>query len=360
MENVETLNGTIKITPVSKSKLSEVDFNHLEFGKIISDHMLITEFSHGKWRKPEIAPYGNISCAPAMLAFHYGQIVFEGMKAFKMKDGNISIFRIDKHHERFGKSLERMCMPVIPYDYFLEGLAELIRMDALWVPGTPGASLYIRPFIFASEERFGVKISDEYLFMTFTGPVEKVYRKSIRAKIEDRYIRAAPGGTGSAKCAGNYGGSFYPTKLANQQGYDQLIWTDKSPELFIEESGVMNIMFVIDGVLVTPPPSDTILEGVTRDSFLRIARDNGIKVDERKISALELKQCLQKGTVQEAFGTGTAAVSVPFNTIAIQNKDYALPAESDKSVRNIITLMLENMRHGIAADRYGWNTIVKP
>ena len=217
-----------------------------------------------------------------MLALHYGQIIFEGMKAFKMKDGSISIFRIEKHYERFCKSSERMCIPPIPFDRFNEGLQALVEVDANWVPSQDGYSLYLRPFVFASEERFGVKVSEEYKFIIFSGPVGPYYAQALKVKVEDKYRRAANGGTGFAKCAGNYGGAFYPTGLARKQGFDQVSWTDGSAELNIEESGTMNVMFLINDVLVTPAVSDSILDGVTRDSFITLAKDMGYKVEERQ------------------------------------------------------------------------------
>ncbi len=347
----------IKIKKTTKSRIPEVDFNDLGFGKVISDHMFVSDYKDGEWNNAHIEPFGDIAFSPSMLALHYGQIVFEGMKAFRTKDGNVSIFRIEKHYERFIKSMERMCMPVMSYRLFEEGLTNLMKVDQAWVPGSEGSALYIRPFAFASEERFGVKISSEYKYIIFSGPVGPYYDKPLRVKIEDHYRRAARGGTGSAKCAGNYGASFYPTHLAKMQGFDQVLWTDGSPELNIEESGTMNVMFVIDGVLVTPPLSDSILDGVTRDSFLTLAHELGIHTQQRTVSALELEAALEKGTLNEAFGTGTAAVAGAIQSIDIKGKDYTVPVP-ENGVMVKLKNLLTDIRTGKAPDKYSWNTII--
>ncbi len=348
----------ISISRTARSRIKDIDFHNLEFGKYISDHMLTSEYKKGEWSAPVILPYGDIVFSPTILALHYGQMVFEGMKAFKMKDGKISLFRKDKHYARFSKSLERMCMSQVPYEIFSDGLIELVKVDANWVPDTPGAALYIRPFSFASEERFGVKVSDEYRFIIFSGPVGPYYSKALKVRVEDKYIRAAPGGTGFAKCGGNYGAAFYPLQLAKKAGFDQVLWTDGSPDLYIEESGTMNVMFVIDGAIVTPPLSDSILDGVTRDSLLTLAKDSGIKVEERRIGAKELADSIQKGKLTEAFGTGTAAVVAPIQLINIKGKDYTLPPIAENVVMTKIKNELEAIRTGTAPDKYGWNTII--
>ncbi len=348
----------IKIKKTTSSRISQVDFNDLEFGKIIADHMFLSDYKDGEWSNEHIEPFGDISFTPTILALHYGQMVFEGMKAFRMKDGNVSIFRIQKHYERFMRSLERMCMPVMSYRLFEEGLTNLIKLDQAWVPNSEGSALYIRPFAFASEERFGVKISSEYKYIIFSGPVGPYYDKPLRVKVEDHFIRAAHGGTGSAKCAGNYGASFYPTHLAKMQGFDQVLWTDGSPDLNIEESGTMNVMFVIDGVLVTPPLSDSILDGVTRDSFLTLAHELGIHTQQRTVSALELESALEKNILQEAFGTGTAAVASYIQSIDIKGKDYSVPVPGENGVMTRIKKMLTDIRSGAAPDKYNWNTII--
>ena len=354
---METTN-VLSIRKIAHSGIDSVDFNDLGFGKYVTDHMFSAEYKFGTWQQPEIIPFQNLIMAPTALALHYGQTVFEGMKAFRMDDGNISIFRIDKHHQRFNRSLERLCMPQLSFELFSEGIKQLVMLDSAWVPKAPGTSLYIRPFMIATEERFGVKISEEYKFIIFAGPVGVYYTKQLKVKIEDTFIRAAKGGTGYAKCGGNYGASFYPTQLANSQGFDQVIWTDGSPELNIEESGTMNIIFVMDGVVTTPPLSDSILDGITRDSFLAIALDLGYKIEERKINVRELIELHSKGKLQEVFGVGTAAVTAPIKTIHMLGKDYTLPADNPDSFSQKAKKILTDIRIGARPDKYKWNTII--
>lgn len=346
----------IRKTP--SSRLKEVDFDQLEFGKYISDHMLVCDYANGAWKEPQIVPYANLSMSPSALALHYGQTVFEGMKAFRMDDGRVNIFRIQRHYDRFVRSLDRMCMAAPPRELFVEGLARLIELDRGWVPSAPGSALYIRPFVYASEARFGVKVSEQYRFIIFTGPVPEVFAQPIRVKVETHFVRAARGGTGFAKCGGNYGGAFLPTQQARAEGFDQILWTDASEHNFIEESGMMNAMFVIDGKLVTPPLSDSILDGVTRDSLLTLARHLGINVEERPVSLIELESSLQAGQLTEAFGAGTAAVVAPIRAINIKGSEYALPAYTPESVMNRLKKKLEGIRAGREEDIFGWNYIL--
>lgn len=348
----------ITVRKTRHSLISNVDFDNLEFGKYMSDHMLVCDYDRGQWQSPQIVPLSSLSLSPATLALHYGQTVFEGMKAFRLNDGGVNIFRIDKHYDRFVKSLERMCMAVPPKEIFTEGLIKLIGMDREWVPRKQGAALYIRPFVYASEAKLGVKISDQYRFIIITGPVPGLYAKPIKVKVETHYIRAAKGGTGFAKCGGNYGGAFYPTELAQKQGYDQVLWTTGGDDPFIEESGMMNVMFVINDTLVTPPLSDSILDGVTRDSLLVLANDLGYKLEERPISVNELEKVFQNKTITEAFGTGTAAVIAPIQTIHINDIDYHLPEYSHESLLNRVKQKLDRMRTGQEKDIYEWNYVV--
>ncbi len=341
-----------------KSRLSLVDFNNLGFGTYVSDHMLVANYSKGKWHNAEIVPYANLTLAPSTLALHYGQTVFEGLKAFRMEDGRISIFRIEKHYQRFCRSLKRMAMPEVPFDIFNIGLQQLVKIDKDWVPSKNGDSLYIRPFVFASEERFGVKVSEEYKFIIFTGPVGAYYSKPLRVKVEDVFMRAAKGGTGSAKCGGNYGGAFFPTQQAQKNGFDQILWTDGTPQLNIEESGTMNAMFVIDQTVVTPSISETILDGITRDSLLNLAKDLGYKVSIRPLSVFEIIEAHKKNLLHEAFGVGTAAVTSPISCIHIQGKDFFLPEYDRNSFCTKAHKLLSDIRYGKAEDKYCWNTIL--
>lgn len=320
--------------------------------------MLLCDFTDGKWKTPQIVPYANLSLSPTALALHYGQTVFEGMKAFRMHDGRINIFRMEKLYERFVRSLERMCMAVVPKEIFTEGLMQLIRLDKAWVPSDPGTSLYIRPFVFASEARFGVKVSEEYRFIIFTGPVPSLYTDPIKVKVETHYVRAGKGGTGFAKCGGNYGGAFLPTQQARMEGYDQVLWTDGKENKFIEESGMMNVMFVIGDTLVTPPLSDSILDGVTRDSLLALCKVLGYKTDERPVSTIELEKAFRDGTIKAAFGAGTAAIVAPIKTIHLNGLDFQLPQYSRENLLYKLKQKLEAIRTGIDADVYGWNVVI--
>ncbi|HMJ48039.1 MAG TPA: branched-chain amino acid aminotransferase [Ferruginibacter sp.] len=352
------LTAEIPVRKTLHSRISEVDFNNLEFGKYVSDHMLICDFSGGEWKAPQIVPYANLAMSPTALALHYGQTVFEGMKAFRMKDGRINIFRMGKHYERFVRSLERMCMAVVPKEIFMEGIAQLVMLDKDWIPSGPGTSLYIRPFVFASEARFGVKVSEEYRFIIFTGPVPSLYVNPIKVKVETRYVRAGKGGTGFAKCGGNYGGAFLPTQQARKEGYDQVLWTDGKENRFIEESGMMNIMFVIGESLVTPPLSDSILDGITRDSLLAISKDLGYKTEVRPVSVEELEKAFMDGTLKAAFGAGTAAVVAPIKTIHLNGIDFQLPLYSRDNILYKLKQKLEDIRAGIDADIHDWNVII--
>jgi branched-chain amino acid aminotransferase len=348
----------IAVRKTTFSKIQDVDFDKLEFGKYVADHMLVCDYADGRWHLPQVVPFANLSISPTALALHYGQTVFEGMKAFRLKDGRINIFRLDRHYDRFVKSLERMCMAVPPREIFTEGLAKLIELDKAWIPTSDGASLYLRPFMYASEAKFGIKISEQYRFIIFSGPVPELYADPIKVKVETEFIRAARGGTGFAKTGGNYGGALYPTRLAREQGYDQLLWTTGDKDPFIEESGMMNVMFVINNVLVTPPISDSILDGVTRDSLLTLATDLGYAVEERPVSVNELEMAFREKSITEAFGAGTAAVVAPIKTIQIYGVDYNLPDYNKQNMFNKLKHKLHQIRTGAEPDLHEWNYIV--
>ncbi len=356
---METLTQ-IQIRTTNQSKLHEVNFDELEFGKYVSDHMLVCDYdeAEGGWLTPQIVPFANLSMNPASLALHYGQTVFEGMKAFRMEDGRVNIFRMEKHYDRFVRSLDRMCMAVPPKEIFVEGLLKLVETDKDWVPRKSGEALYLRPFVYASEARFGVKVSSRYRFIIFTGPVPELFAKPIKVKVETNYIRAARGGTGFAKCGGNYGASFYPTQQARNQGYDQVLWTDARDNKFIEESGTMNVMFVIEDTLITPALSDSILDGVTRESILILANEMGFNTIERPVSLDELESAFRDRTITEAFGAGTAAVVAPIQTIHLNGIDHHLPQYNEKSLLNRVKTKLERIRTGKEEDVYGWNSVV--
>lgn len=353
-----TMTTSFAFKRTSKSRLPEVDFNNLEFGKHISDHMLMADYIDNKWQEPSIIPFGDILMSPAMLALHYGQSVFEGMKAFKNKDGDLCIFRPHKHSDRLNKSLARMCMPEIPEEMFIQSLHALVETDQAWIPTGEGASLYLRPVVFAFEPRLGVKIADHYKFFVLASPAGAYFSKPTRLKVEETFVRAAEGGTGYAKCAGNYGGAFYPTQLARQEGFDQVLWTDAKEHKYIDEAGVMNIMFVINGKLVTPKLTSALLDGVTRDSIIKLAPGLGMTVEQRKVSVAEIEEAFKNGTITEAFGAGTAAVISPIATINIHGLDYNLPASTPESFQHRVKAKLNNIRIGHEADTYGWNYII--
>ncbi len=346
---------TISIKSQAERKVT--DTKSLPFGKIPTEHMFIAEYKNGEWQNAQVVPFHDLTLSPLALCLHYGQTVFEGMKAFVMEDGRLNIFRMDKHYDRFTKSLQRMCMPLVPQRLFKDAIHQLVKLDSDWVPREADGSLYIRPFMIATEDRIGVKVSDEYLFMVVCSPAFQYYTKPLKVKVETTYVRAADGGTGNAKCGGNYGGAFYPTQLAREAGYDQVLWTDSVHNEFIEESGTMNAMFFIDNVLVTPQLSGTILDGVTRDSLLTIANAKGITVEERQISYNELIDAFEAGKRVEAFGAGTAAVVAPIEIIAIGHKEYKCYIEPDAMMYQLQKELL-NIRKGIIADTNKWNYII--
>ena len=353
---------TVPVLDVQKtthSRLSETDFNNLEFGKYISDHMVLADYKNGAWGEPVIVPFGELKMTPAILSLHYGQSIFDGMKAFRMNDGNIAIFRPKKHLDRMNKSLDRMCMPEIAYEMFIQSLQALIELDRDWVPSADSGSLYIRPLVFATESRLGVKVSDLYKFVILSSPVGPYYNKPFRLKVEDHFTRTAEGGPGYAKCAGNYGGAFYPTQVAKKEGFDQVLWTDHKEHKYIDEVGMMNVVFVMNNKLVTPKLNTAILDGVTRDSILTLAREAGIPVEERRISVEELSEGFKNKTLSEAFGAGTAAVVAPIAIINIHGTDYALPSVSPDSVQLRMKKKLQDIRTGTETDTHDWIHVVK-
>lgn len=345
---------TIQTQRTTASRLSQLDPEHIEFGKIFADHMFVVDFSDGQWQEPQIVPYGEMSVSPATSALHYGQAIFEGMKAYKNAQGDITLFRPLDNLHRLNASAERMCMPAVPEELFMQGLAQLIRLDADWVPNAPGSALYIRPFMFATDGFIGVRPSDSYRFVIFTCPVGLYYNKPLRVRFEQKYVRSAEGGAGFAKNAGNYGAAMYPTRLAQQEGYNQLIWTDASEHQYVEESGTMNAIFIIDGRLVTPALSTSILDGITRRSILQLAHDWGMPVEERKVSIFELLEAQRAGKLQEAFGVGTAATIAPMATIGYQGEDFELPVAGPDAFSKRASAALHAIRTGEAADEHRW------
>lgn len=344
----------ISIQKVSQSRLAEVDFSNIPFGKIYTDHMFMADYRNGEWGNLRIVPYGYMPISPATPALHYGQSIFEGMKALPNEKGEALVFRALDNWNRMNISGERMCMPYIPEELFMESLSTLIDLDRAWIPQEDGSSLYIRPFMFSADEYIGIKASENFTFMIILCPVGAYYSTPVKVRIETHYTRAVEGGTGYAKAGGNYGGAIYPAKLAQDKGYHQLIWTDGKNHEYIEESGTMNVMFVIEDTLVTPALSDSILAGITRDSVLKLARHWGMKVEERRISVRELVDGLQKGKVKEAFGAGTAATIAHIELIGFEDKDYYLPPIAERKFSNRVLEELDGIKRGTKPDPFGW------
>ena len=344
----------IDIQPAATSRLAELDLTKLEFGKLFADHMLTAEFTGGEWQPPRIVPYGPLAVSPANSALHYGQAIFEGMKAYRQAEGGVALFRPLDNWHRLNASAERMAMPPLPEELFMQGLRELVKLDAAWVPGAPGSSLYIRPCMFATDGFLGVRPSATYHFGIITCPVMAFFMKPLRVRFEQHYVRSAAGGAGYAKNAGNYGAAMLPSQLAQREGYNQLIWTDASEHQYVEEAGAMNLMFVLDGTLVTPALSTSILDGITRRSVLALARDWGVPTAERRVSGRELMEALAAGRLTEAFGVGTAATVAPIATIGYEGQDHDLPPLTDNSFSRRVGIALEAIRTGQAPDPHGW------
>lgn len=344
----------IKVTRIAKSRVGEFNLNDVPFGKCFSDHMFVAEFANGKWEKAYIQPFADVSMSYAISALHYGQAIFEGMKAYKNENGEVSTFRAKDNFNRLNRSAIRMAMPEVPEDIFMGGLEKLLEIDKDWVPNGEFGSLYIRPFIIATDEAIGVRPSDTYKFIIITCPAGKYYAEPVKVLVESNYFRAVEGGVGYVKAAGNYGRSLYPTRLAQEKGYQQVIWTDSKTHQYVEESGTMNVMFVINKKIITPSLSDTILAGITRDSVLTLARDWGYTVEERKVSIKEVVAGLEDGSLTEAFGTGTAATIAQISVIGYEGKDYRLPAVETREFSNKVDNELRNIRKGRAADKHHW------
>lgn len=340
------------------SRIGEVDLSNLPFGSVFSDHQFIMDFDDKKWKSGKIQPYQNMMLSPAAMVLHYGQAIFEGMKAFRQPNGDIALFRPQDNIRRFNISGERMCMPAVDEDLFMSALTELVKMDNAWVPDADGASLYIRPFMFANEVHVGVRPSAKYRFNIFTCPVGPYYKGNVRVKVETDYTRAAPGGTGYAKAAGNYAAALKPTELAKAQGYHQILWTDAVEHRYIEESGTMNAVFVMDGKLVSPALGDTVLNGVTRDSILTLARHFGYEVEERRIAVSELKAAAESGALQEAFGVGTAATMTPIEAIGFDGGDVELSGVNSWVVMPKLSKALDDIRRGRMDDPFGWRIVL--
>jgi branched-chain amino acid aminotransferase len=344
----------INISKVEKSKLNDINLENIPFGKYFTDHMLEVDYEDGEWKTPEIKPYQPLLLSPATAALHYGQAIFEGIKAYKNADGEAYIFRPHDNFKRFNISAERMQMPQVPEDIFMEGMRMLIELDKNWIPQMEDHSLYIRPFMFSSDEMIGVKPSDKYKFMILLSPTGPYYSTPMRIYVEEKYVRAVPGGVGYAKAAGNYGGAMYATAQAKLKGYDQVLWTDAYEHKYVQECGTMNVFFIIGNTAITPNLDEgTILAGVTRNSTMVLLQEMGFKVEERALSIDDIIDAHKAGILYEVFGTGTAA-TISFIK-ELRYKDYIMEFNTDEwKTAPAIKTKLNAIRYGQLPDTYEW------
>ena len=341
------------IEKINRTKISEIDFENLNFGSVFTDHMFECDFIDGKWVNPTIRPYQPISVAPSLKAFHYGQAVFEGMKAYKDTDGKVWMFRPDENQQRINKSAKRLAMPEFPKEWFMEALETLLKMDSEWVKPGVGNALYIRPFMIATQNEILASPSNSYKFMIILSPVQSYFKGAVGVEIARHFSRSANGGVGAAKAAGNYAGQFYPTNLAREKGFQQVIWTDASTHEYLEEAGTMNVFFRINDTLITAPTSDRILDGVTRKSIIQLAKHKGIDVDVRKITVTELVRAYDDGSLKEIFGAGTAAVISPINKFSFDDVDYPLK-DQDDCYGGKIKKMITDIQYNRTEDPFNW------
>lgn len=350
-------NTKINVTPVKTSRIQEVDFDNLVFGRKFSDHMFEMEFQDESWGKPYIKPFAPFEMTPATNVLHYGQAVFEGMKAYYADENTVHIFRPAAHHERFNNSCRRMCIPETDYETFIEALETLIKLDHKWIPQKSGTALYIRPFIFASDDLLAARSSDKFTYQIITSPVGAYYSEGfnpVSLTTTDEYVRAVKGGTGEAKAAGNYAGSFLPAKKAKADGYTQVLWLDAKEHKYVEEVGTMNIHFLIGDTLVTPALTGSILPGVTRRSVIALAKEWGLNVEERRITIDEVFEAHDSGELKEVFGSGTAAVVSPVGLIDHKGKRIELDREKPGEFAQKCFDAITDIQYGRSEDKFGW------
>lgn len=355
------MQSDLKITQVERSRRPEVDFDALEFGNVFSDHMFSMRFEQGQWRQPEILPYGPIAVDPANAALHYGQAVFEGLKVFRGGDGQVRVFRADVNAARLRDSCERLCIPAIEETVFQRAIDELVKLDHAWIPHKRGQALYIRPLVFSDEGHLDVRPSRRFRFIVMTSPVRAYFDARVAAvslKVEQTHTRSAPGGTGYAKTAGNYGASLYPGEQGRQEGFAQVLWLDGIEHRYVEEVGQMNIFFKLKDTVVTPDLRGTILPGVTRDSVLTLLRGRGIEVEERRIAIAEIVEAIKKGDLIEAFGSGTAAIVAPVGSIAYEGELFTIQDASAGALTRALYDELTGIQLGEIPDRHGWTRAI--
>ena len=344
---------SVTVENIVNSKINKVDFTNLKFGHVFTDYMFECDYIDKSWVNPTIKPFGNLSISPASKVFHYGQAVFEGMKAYKDNQGKIWLFRPEENFKRINKSSKRLAIPEFPKDLFFEALEKMLLLDKEWIKSGIGNSLYIRPFVIATQTEVSASPSNEYKFLILFSPAQAYYAGDVKVVIAEHYSRSADGGVGAAKAAGNYAAQFYPTNLAKEKGFQQIIWTDSKEHKYLEEAGTMNVFFRINDTLITAPTSDRILDGVTRKSLIALAKRDGIIIEEKRITVDELKEASKNNSLKEIFGAGTAAVISPVSEFSHKNQIYHLP-KLKKSYAHIFKTKLLNIQHNITEDSFGW------
>jgi branched-chain amino acid aminotransferase len=349
----DSIDSNIEIIKSNQSKINEIDFENISFGNVFTDHMFICDFKEGAWQKPIIKPYEPFLIDPSAKVFHYGQAIFEGMKAYKDENDEVWLFRPDQNFKRFNHSAKRLAMPELTEDIFMGGLTTLLDIERAWVQKGIGKALYIRPFMIAIGTGVMAQPSTQYRFMIILSPAKSYYSGEVKVIIAEHYSRAANGGIGAAKAAGNYSAQFYPTRLANERGFQQIIWTDDATHTKLEEAGTMNVFFRINNTLVTAPVSERILDGVTRKSLIEIARKEGLLVEERTVFVEEIINAAANGTLQEIFGSGTAAVVSPISGFSYKEKYFELPKQ-ELSYALILKEKLTFIQHKMNDDPFGW------
>lgn len=341
------------IQKIGASKIKDVDFDNLVFGHTFTDHMFECDYKDGAWQTPTIKPYGPLLISPAAKVFHYGQAVFEGMKAYKDSQGKVWLFRPEENFNRINKSSKRMAIPEFPKEFFFDGLLELLKMDKEWVKPGDGNSLYIRPFVMATQAGVAASPSTEYKFMILLSPAQAYYTGDVKVVVAEEYSRSANGGVGFVKAAGNYGAQFYPTNLAREKGFQQVIWTDATSHEYLEEAGTMNVFFRVNDTLLTAPISDRILDGVTRKSVIALAKRKNIKVEERRVLVSEIVEASKNNTLKEIFGAGTAAVISPVKAFSYKDTIYELPDNAGGFALRVKKELMD-IQYNRSEDPFGW------
>jgi branched-chain amino acid aminotransferase len=344
----------INITKAERSKLKDINLEDIPFGKYFTDHMLEVDYEDGEWKNAEIKPYQPLLLDPSLAAIHYGQSIFEGIKAYKNEAGEAFIFRPLDNYKRFNISAERMQMPQVPEAIFMEGMRMLVELDKNWIPQQEDHALYIRPFMFSCDNMIGVRPSEKYKFMIILSPTGPYYSAPMRIYVEEKYVRAVPGGVGYAKAAGNYGGAMYATAQAKLKGYDQVLWTDAFEHKYVQECGTMNVFFIIGNTAVTPDLNEgTILAGVTRNSTMVLLKEMGFNVEERSLSIDDVISAYKAGILYEVFGTGTAATISLIKEL--RYRDYVMEFDVDNwKTAPSVKAQLDAIRYGKVPDNHGW------